>query len=75
MRPSKRKALGRRSPKARLERFKAQMRAKVEHPFRYVKQLFGYGKVRYRGLAKNTNRLFVLSGFTNLLIASRYKTA
>jgi len=71
MRP-KRKALGRRSAKARLERFRAQMRAKVEHPFHYVKQVFGHAKVRYRGLAKNTNRLLVLSGFTNLLIARRY---
>lgn len=75
MRPGQRKALGRRSAMARLERFKAQIRAKVEHPFRYVKQMFGYAKVRYRGLAKNTNRLLVLSGFTNLLIAERYRTA
>jgi len=75
MRPGQRKALGRCSAKARLERFKAQMRAKVEHPFRYVKQVFGYAKVRYRGLAKNTNRLLVLSAFTNLLIARRYMTA
>jgi IS5 family transposase len=74
MRPSQRRALGRRSAKARLERFKAQVRAKVEHPFRYLKHVFGYGKVRYRGLAKNTNRLLVLSGFTNLLIARRYMT-
>lgn len=75
MRPGQRRTLAQRSAAARLERFKAQVRAKVEHPFRYIKQVFGYGKVRYRGLAKNTNRLLVLSGFTNLLIARRYMTA
>jgi IS5 family transposase len=74
MRPGHRKQLPKRSPAARLERFKAQMRAKVEHPFRYIKQVFGYEKVRYRGLAKNTNRLLLLSGLTNLMIARRYAT-
>lgn len=54
-----------------LERKKAQVRAKVEHPFRYIKQQFGYSKVRYRGLAKNNNRLQVLSAFTNLLICKK----
>ena len=34
---------------------------------------FGYGKVRYRGLAKNTSRLYVLSAFTNLLRAEKYQ--
>ncbi|WP_335987067.1 hypothetical protein [Spongiibacter tropicus] len=38
-----------------------------------MKQQFGYGKVRYRGLAKNTNRLYVLSAFTNLLRAEKYQ--
>ena len=33
---------------------------------------FGYSKVRYRGLAKNTQRIALLLGFTNLLIAGRY---
>jgi len=51
---------------------KASVRAKVEHPFRTIKQQFGYSKVRYRGLAKNTNRLYVLSAFTNLLRAEKY---
>ena len=49
------------------------MRAKVEHPFLYVKRRFGYGKVRYRGLAKNTQRIALLLGFSNLLIAGRYR--
>ena len=50
-----------------LEHIKASMRAKVEHPFRRIKQQFGYAKVRYRGLAKNNNRLHVLAAFSNLL--------
>ena len=36
---------------------KASIRAKVVHPFPYVKQHFGHGQVRYRGLAKNPTRL------------------
>jgi IS5 family transposase len=35
--------------------------------------MFGYHKVRYRGLAKNTERISLLLGFTNLLIAERYE--
>ena len=49
------------------------MRAKVEHPFR-VKRHFGYAKVRYRGVAKNRQRIALLLGFSNLLIAGRYAT-
>ena len=45
------------------------MRARVEHPFLRLKRLFGYAKVRYRGLAKNTERLALLFGFGNLLTA------
>ncbi|MEK8090162.1 transposase [Thermithiobacillus plumbiphilus] len=54
------------------ECIKASIRAKVEHPFRYIKRVFGYEKVRYRGLARNTHRLYWLAAFTNLLIGSRY---
>jgi len=36
---------------------KSRVRAKVEHPFRILKRIFGFDKVRYRGLAKNHNRL------------------
>ena len=50
------------------ERCKASVRPKVEHPPLYVKRSFGYSKVRYRGLAKNTQRLALLLGFANLLI-------
>ena len=48
------------------------MPAKVEHPFLYVKRHFGYAKVRYRGLAKNTHRFALLLCFANLLIAGSY---
>ncbi len=51
------------------------MRAKLEHPFLYVKRRFGYAKVRYRGLAKNRERLSLLFGLANLLIAERYAAA
>ena len=42
---------------------------RVEHPFLKVKRVFGYAKVRYRGLAKNTERLALLFGLGNLLTA------
>jgi IS5 family transposase len=54
-----------------LEQAKASIRAKVEHPFRVVKQQFGYAKVRYRGLAKNTARLTMLFALSNLWMARR----
>ena len=53
------------------ETIKASVRAKVEHPFRVIKGMFGYSKVRYRGLAKNTNRLYLLAGLHNLLRVKR----
>ena len=56
---------------AQVEQRKASIRAKVEHPFLYVKRHFGYAQVRYRGLAKNRTRLCLLLGFANLLLAER----
>jgi IS5 family transposase len=47
-------------------RRKSQVRAKVEHPFRAFKNLFGFAKVRYRGLMKNANRAFALLALINL---------
>ncbi|MGP0175303.1 IS5 family transposase, partial [Pseudomonas sp. NCHU5208] len=44
----------------RLEKAKAQTRSKVEHPFRVIKRQFGYTKVRFRGLAKNTVQMVTL---------------
>ena len=75
MQPSKRKALDTTRKWARLlekaEQPKARVRAKVEHPFRIVKQQFGHAKVRYRGLAKNTARLTMLFALSNLWMARR----
>ncbi len=53
------------------EQLKASIRAKVEHPFHVIKNLFRHKKVRYRGLAKNTAQLFSLFGLANLVIAKR----
>ena len=74
MKPGKRKLLDKAGAAAEAEKRKASVRAKVAHPFGYVKRHFGYAKVHYRGLAKNTQRIAVLLGFTNLLIAGRYAT-
>ena len=73
MRPSKRKALLPESIEAIEEKSKASIRAKVEHSFRYVKRVFHYSKARYRGLQKNTERIALLLGFTNLLIGDTYE--
>ena len=73
MRPGKRRLLDRDDPVQRLQeqvqRLNAGIRAKVEHPFRIIKQQFGYAKVRYRGLAKNTARLTMLFALGNLWMA------
>jgi IS5 family transposase len=47
------------------------MRAKVEHPFHIIKNIYQLKKVRYRGLLKNTAQLFTLFGLANLLITKR----
>ncbi len=51
------------------EKAKAQVRARVEHPFHVLKNLFRHRKVRYRGLAKNTAQLYTLFALANLVIA------
>jgi len=53
------------------EKTKAQIRAKVEHPFHVIKNLFRHRKVRYRGLLKNTAQLFTLFALGNLILARR----
>ena len=45
---------------------KSKVRAKVEHAFLIIKRIFGFAKVRYRGLMKNANRLFVTCALANL---------
>jgi IS5 family transposase len=47
---------------------KARVRAKVEHPFRILKRIFGFDKVRYRGLKKNHNRLCACFALVNLYL-------
>ncbi len=54
-----------------LEKLKASVRAKIEHPFHVVKNIFVHKKARYRGLAKNTAQLHTLFGLANLMIAKR----
>jgi IS5 family transposase len=70
MRPSKRRKLNLSDPVDaiydKIERLKAGIRAKVEHPFRILKRQFGYMKTRYRGLAKNTAQITTLFALGNL---------
>ncbi|WP_278401975.1 IS5 family transposase, partial [Stutzerimonas kunmingensis] len=61
--------------KRKIEKAKAQVRAKVEHPFRVIKRQFGYVKVRFRGLAKNTAQLMTLFALSNLWMARRHLLA
>ncbi len=73
MRPGKRAALDKSKPVDALidevEHIKASIRAKVEHPFRVIKRQFGFVKVRYRGLRKNTAQLTTLFALSNLWMA------
>ena len=48
------------------EKLKASIRAKVEHPFHIVKNIFHYKKTRYKGIAKNDAQLNVLFALSNL---------
>ena len=54
-----------------LEHKMAQVRARVEHPYHVLKNLFRYKKVSYRGLAKNAARLFTQFALVNLVLAKR----
>lgn len=72
MRPGKRRVLPD-TPEGRLkdliEAAKAHIRAKVEHPFRVIKQQFGFQKTRLRGLAKNRCKINVMAALTNVFLA------
>jgi IS5 family transposase len=74
MRPGKRRVLPD-TPEGRLadlvETAKAHIRSKVEHPFRVIKQQFGFQKTRLRGIAKNHCKIHVLAALTNLFLARR----
>ena len=74
MKRGKRKALPKDAMGKLMERFeklKASIRAKVEHPFHVLKNLFKHRKTRYRGLAKNEAQLFSLFGLVNLMLARK----
>ncbi|KJH66540.1 transposase [Chromobacterium violaceum] len=74
MRPGQRKALTDSADNRQIqlgETVKAKIQAKVEHPFRVVKQQFGYLKTRYRGLKKNTAQLMTLFGLANIWLARK----
>ena len=79
MMPGRRKAMDKSTPMgAILEQFektKARIRAKVEHPFRVIKRQFGYTKVRYRGLTKNTAQLYTLFMLSNLWMVRKRRPA
>ncbi len=74
MRPGKRRVLPD-TPEGRLddlvETAKAHIRAKVEHPFRVIKQQFGFQKTRLRGMLKNRCKVNVLAALSNLFMARR----
>ena len=54
-----------------VEKIKASIRAKVEHPFRVIKRQFGFVKVRYRGMKENTPQLKTLFTLSNLWMARK----
>ena len=74
MRPGKRRALAD-TPEGRLadlvETAKAHIRSKVDHPFRVIKQQFGFQKTRLRGLDKNSCKINVIAALANLFLARR----
>jgi IS5 family transposase len=71
MRPGKRRKLDKDNNPVnalidQVEKIKASIRAKVEHPFRVIKRQFGFAKVRYRGLKKNILQIKTLFALSNL---------
>ena len=71
---SKRKALNDNSAGQTLElleKVKASIRAKVEHPFRIIKQQFGFTKVRFKGMEKNDNHLQTMFALANIYMNRR----
>ena len=47
------------------------MRSKVEQPYQIMKRVFGFTRVRYRGLVKNTHRVQVTCALVNLLLVRK----
>ena len=54
-----------------VNRIQSKVRSRVEHVFAVVKRLWGFSKVRYRGLAKNATRSFVALGLANIYLARK----
>ena len=75
MQPGKRRAPDLTKKRARLlekaEQLRAGVRARVEHPFHVVKNLFRHRKVRHNGMVKNQGQLFTLFGLDPLVTAKR----
>jgi len=59
------------APKAK-NKTQSRVRAKVEHAFGVIKNIFGFVKVCYKGLEKNANRLFATCALANLFMARRH---
>jgi IS5 family transposase len=74
MRPGKRRALPD-TPDGKLqdliETAKAHIRSKGEHPFRVIKQQFGFQKTRQRSMVKNRCKVNILAALTSLILARR----
>jgi IS5 family transposase len=58
----------------RINRIRSKARARCEHVFQVIKHQWGFTKVRYRGLAKNTARLFTAFALANLYLLRRKLT-
>ena len=58
-----------------VNRAKSRVRARVEHVFGVIKRLWGFNKVRYRGLTKNATRAFVATGLANIFLARKHLLA
>ena len=54
-----------------INRARSRTRARGEHPFHVVKRLWGFAKVRYRGLAKNLARAWMMFALANLYMVRR----
>jgi transposase, IS5 family len=54
-----------------INRTRSRVRARGEHAFHVVKRLWGFDRVRYRGLAKNTARAYAAFGLANLYLSRR----
>jgi IS5 family transposase len=51
--------------------FQSKMRSKVEQPYQIMKRVFGFTRIRYRGLVKNTHRVQVTCALVNLFLVRK----